>query len=405
MGSDRRLRPGEDVGCGRLPAVGQPGEPTSLDVGLALAWALVVRLVLTIDHPQLAGALRALHHSGLRHLVLPGLRELQALAPRIRPSAIILGPDCGADEPSRAELDRLRCCLSRTPGMLLLALSARAAVAADLGPFDDVLSLRDPEGDLACSLAPRVPHARRAGVRRRCRIPAAFVPRGGEPIDGGVAIDVSRGGAQVLVPRSPIPASAGALVLRRDDGRSVEMATRVVWSRERAIGVTRLGLRRLDANGGTDAAIRDLAQWEELTREGRTVVAIHGDVVDRGALRGLAPALARAGVLDLSLADDITPAGFQGLLELLDDLSTSAAIELVHAPAWMVGPRTRRWRVRSAVVPATCAVCGLVTSIAGAVGASTQPRCAWCGGRLVRAHQRPAGLADTEPTWRTRIPA
>lgn len=286
--------------------------------------------VLTFDEPRLVTLLRTGYFRSL------GLRVMTAAsADALLERALFLAPDVvlvSSERTPPGYARALRGCLGERKAQMVLVVGDReAAVDDDLTVYDGVISLHEPELELARILAAQSARSRRRQARHRVRLPVRIAGPNEAALDG-VVLDLSAGGAGVLVGRLPSDAGPKMACFWRDDGRSVSVSARVVWADARTEPAVRVGLKLLEAAPETVRALADLSLWELHVESGARVIRLHGEL-DEAA--DLSPLLSHAGDAPIIDMGDVVRANSTGLLRwstFLRRLPSETSVRLRRVP-------------------------------------------------------------------------
>lgn len=287
--------------------------------------------VLTFDEPRLVTMLRTgyFRSLGLRVMTACSADALLEHAHFLAPEVVLVVGDRTPPGYARA----LRSCLGERKSQMVLVVGDRDAVIDDdLTAYDGVLSLEDPELEMARILAARSARTRRRQARHRVRLPVRLEAENEVPLDG-VVVDLSAEGAGLLVGRLPNDAGPKTARFWRDDGRSVSVSARVVWADARAEPATRVGLKLIDIAPQTVRALADLSLWELHVESGAPVIRLHGELDEAADLAPLLAHVGEAPTIDMS---DVVRANSTGLLRwstFLRRLPSETRVRLRGVPA------------------------------------------------------------------------
>lgn len=327
--------------------------------------------VVTFDEPQLAAALARpiFRDHGLALRVAHTEVALVAATAEDRPDLVILVPGRFDPRRERSLARELRAQLA-PHGQLLIAVPAAMSLALELSIYDGLIALDDPEADLVAAVASIAAAAEQREARRSVRLPVELVPATGRHLEGST-MDLSRGGAGVLLWRAPESVGRHGLRLFRRDGRSVTVDAEIAWI-DRLTPAVRVGLRFPSASPAQLHAIQELALWEVVAEAGELVMHLHGELTGASPLGRVLANLTRVRALDLSGITGVDPAGAKALVELLRALPSGVRIRraalpvarlLVCMPAAIACAGTDadddgRCRVESLIAPFHCSRCG-----------------------------------------------
>lgn len=345
--------------------------------------------VLTFDDPRLLMLLRG---GWFRSL---GLRVVTACAPEaLLERALFLAPDLVLVLAERVPPGfgrALRGCVGeRRTEIVLVTAAGEPAPAGEWADYDGVVSLADPELELA-RLVSLQSRSRRRQSRRRVRLPVQL-GAGGEALDG-VALDLSADGAGLLLGRLPRDAGPQPARFSRGDGRVVTATARVVWADGRAEPAARVGVRLVDASAELDRALADLALWEVHLEGGAPVVRLHGELDERADLSPLAARAGEAPIIDLGDVVRASSAGLQQWSRLVRGFAPETRVRLRRVPAalmrqlLLVPLATLGCVVESYYAPFECEACEVdIDLVLDARATPAAQPCPLCGAPMT-SHQ------------------
>src|SRR5437870_9406303 len=153
--------------------------------------------ILTFDAPTLVAALRGgyFRRCGLRVTIAGSVQEMIERAEVLRPEVIIVVAGAIDSREERGAAQQLRAHLSDRRGTLLLAVPhERRALEEDLQSYDGIVSLEEPDLDLARALSPFMALPKRRQARMRVRVPIVLFAGENAPVHG-MTVDLSAAGA------------------------------------------------------------------------------------------------------------------------------------------------------------------------------------------------------------------
>ena len=365
--------------------------------------------ILTYDVPPLVSALRSgyFRRAGLRVVTASDSRELLERAAILRPNVVIVVAGL-LDPVDQGGLARqLRSHLAEGRSLLLLALpQERSNVEEDLRPYDGILSLEEPELDLARLMGTMTVQAKRQQPRERVVMATRLWAEADEAIEG-VTVDFSGAGAGLRLPRAPA-ADPYTLRISRRDGRSVTMGARVVWMDDYSEHYVRMGVRFIGATLDSVRALYDLAFWEEHEDVGERVLVLRGEISEKTTFAALLRRLTSVVALDLSEVRRVNSAGVLRWIEFLRRIPAGADVRLrrlsipLARQMLLVPAMVRRCTIESYYVPYECEECDVDTSVLIFRDRSLfAPVCLDCGQEMTLSEPL-LGLGDSPADPKTR---
>ena len=343
--------------------------------------------ILTCDAPALLAALRNgfFRRAGLNVTSYATVDELVVQAAAIRPDVVIVED---GDE-SDARVAGLVKGTRKRPILLLAVSQIRREIDGDLGIFDGIVALDDPELDLARALSPLVAFPKRDGTRRRVQIPVLVLASDEEPVRG-FALDLAQGGAGLVLPHAPAE-DPYHVVFHRSDGRLVVLGARTTAVDALQPHSVRVGVRFINLTLDARRTLRDLAFWEVADEPGMTVIVLHGELSEASDLSPLLARLENGIILDFADVTRVNSAGVVRWVELLQKLPPYYELRLRRLSVWvarqmvLVPAMTRRCVIESFYVPFECAECQTESIQLVQSDAPVQHRCPTCAKPMLAA--------------------
>jgi len=346
--------------------------------------------VLTYDSPTVVAALRSgyFRRMGVRVSVADSISELLRRTPILRPQVLIL-----VAGQERCVIQQLRSQLSDTRTLILLAVPhTRREIEEDLRVCDGIVSLEDPELDLARILSSLIPNPKRRQARTGVRIPVRLFPvrlSGHEPEISGATIDLSSAGAGLHLSRNPGP-DPYTILFYREDGRRVVLGARAVWTDSLALNAVRLGVCFTGASVDAVRRLFDLALWELVWDHGQPVIRLHGEISESTSLGSVLSRIRLAPTLDLGNVARINSAGVLRWVDMLQRVPSDVELRLrrlsipLGRQMLLAPAMARRCIIESFFVPYECEECEVeATDLVAARGPFFAPPCPTCGDAML----------------------
>jgi hypothetical protein len=291
----------------------------------------------------------------------------------------------------RAVALRLHDLLDRRRTMILLAVPhERRELEENLQLYDGIVSLEEPELDLARVMGSLIEAPQRRESRMRVRVPALVFAAEDAPVPA-TAIDLTATGAGLRLDGEVGP-EPFRIIFYRGDGRRVALGAWLAWREYAPRDAKRMGVRFVGATLDRVRALHDLAFWEIVRESGGRVIHLFGGISEITSFCAVAALVAQTPVLDLGEVTHVNSAGILRWVEFVQGLPNGVCLRLrrvalaIARQVRLVPALRDRCTIESLYAPYECEECQLeITQLVSPADQVARVECPDCGAAMVLA--------------------